>query len=333
MNKNIVCIVLASIVFAGCSKYGYVKLNYPQPPIAYLPEDIRSIALVNRSLTKEEDKPNQVLESIASAEVAGSDRLASDECLKGVYDGINGLNGITIIIPQNTRLYGTGSLKTPDLLDWKQVEEICNSSNADVLLVLETFDSNTDLAVAIAADQAMSVLHTGAPNPAIPGQVRMNVVSYWRLYDPVTRTIIDQYQQSDNIIINTEDIVPPMGALREIAYVAGKEYIQRFLPSYYTVRRDMYKKAKGPNKHIFQTGFRRTEVANWEGAIEIWSGLTEDIKRKTAGRACLNIAVAYEVLGNTDLALKWAKRSYEDYNDKLGRDYAKILLKRKSIED
>ncbi|MGD2033769.1 MAG: DUF6340 family protein [Bacteroidales bacterium] len=333
MVKNIVYLILVSLVFTGCSKYGFVKLNYPQPPAAYLPEDVRTIAVVNRSLVKEEDRSAQVIESVASAEVAGSDRLASDECLKGVYDGINGWNGIKIIIPGNTRLYGTGTLETPDLLDWKQVEELCSSANSDVLLVLENFDSNTDLAMAVAADQAISVLQTGTPNPAIPAQVRMNVVSYWRLYDPVTRSVIDQYRQSENITISTEDVIPPMGALREIAYSAGREYIERFLPGYYTVKRDMYKKAKGPNKHLFRTGFRRAEVANWEGAIEIWNGLTEDSKRKTAGRACLNIAVAYEVLGNTDLALQWAKRAYEDYNDKLARDYAKILLKRKTIEE
>jgi hypothetical protein len=46
----------------------------------------------------------------------------------------------------------------------------------------------------------------------------------------------------------------------------------------------------------------------------------------------LNIAVANEVLGNTDLALDWAKRSYEYHNDKLGRSYSKILLRRKSLE-
>ena len=94
----------------------------------------------------------------------------------------------------------------------------------------------------------------------------------------------------------------------------------------------MYKKAKGASKHKFKAGFRRAEVANWQGAIEIWSEMVENVKRKTAGRACLNIAVAHEVLGNTDLALEWAQKSYEYYNDKLGRDYAKILLRRKSLE-
>jgi hypothetical protein len=66
--------------------------------------------------------------------------------------------------------------------------------------------------------------------------------------------------------------------------------------------------------------------------MEIWKKMVDHVKRKTAGRACLNMAVANEVLGNTDKALEWANKSYEDYRDKLGRRYAKILLRRKSLE-
>ena len=41
---------------------------------------------------------------------------------------------------------------------------------------------------------------------------------------------------------------------------------------------------------------------------------------------------AYEVLGDTNLALEWAQTAYRNYGDKLSRDYAKILLKRKRFE-
>ena len=83
---------------------------------------------------------------------------------------------------------------------------------------------------------------------------------------------------------------------------------------------------------MFKAGYRRAEVANWQGAIEIWDELSDHNKRKTAGRACLNMAVSNEVLGNTGSALDWAQRSYEFYKDKLGRSYSKILLNRQGVE-
>jgi hypothetical protein len=325
-------LIALTAIFSSCSKYGYVSLNYPQAPAAYLPEGVNSIAVVNRSLTKDEDKKSKVIESIASAEIAGSDKIASDECLKGVFDGIQNMNGVDLVTPKTVRIYGTGTRVTPDVLDWEVVEKICDSTEADVLLVLETFDSNTDLMLNAAVENVGAILSGNVPKATVPNQVRMNILCYWRLYDPRSKLIADQFKQTTFMTFDMRDKVPPLTALPETAYAAGQEYIHRFMPTYYTVRRDMYKKGKGKSKDKFKAGFRRSEVANWKGAIEVWTPIAEQFNDKSAGRACLNIAVAHEVLGDTEEALKWAKKSYEDFDDKLGRSYAKILLRRKKLE-
>lgn len=331
MTKNYtICLFILVILFSGCSKYGYVNLNYPIRPAVYMPENVKTVAVVNRSLASKNDKESKISEAIATAEIAGSDKIASDECLKGVFDRMNGQRGITIVIPQKARLYGTGTRVTPELLDWKQVQSICTKEKADALLVLENFDSNSDLIRSAITNQVQNVIRGNTPRPELPGQVRVNVLAFWRLYDPSTKTIADEYSSSHNMTFN--GIVIPPDALPNAAYDAGQEYIQRFLPSYYNVRRDMYKKGTGADKENFLTAFRRAEVANWQGAIDAWTEILKHTTRKNAGRACLNIAVSYEVLGNTDLALQWAQRSYQEYGDDLARTYAKTLLARKNIE-
>lgn len=325
--------LLFVLAISGCSKYGYVSLNYPLAPEVYLPDDVNAIAVVNRSLIQEEDTEQKVLETIATSEIAGSDRLASDECIKGAYDAVQRMDGTQLIIPRKVRMYGTGTREMPELLDWKVVEEICQSEMTDALLVLETFDSNSDLLLSAATEQVSSILSTGSLKASVPDKVNVNVVCYWRLYHPATKSIIDQYQHSSYLSFDLNAGLPPPTALPETAYAAGIAYIQRFLPGFYVVKRDLYKRTSGSAKNQFKAGYRRAEVANWQGAIDLWLGLSDDKKQKTAGRACLNIAVANEVLGNTDLALDWAKKSYEFHDDKLGRSYSKILLRRKSIED
>lgn len=332
MMKNIFYVLIVALSISGCSKYGYVRLNYPQAPQVYLPDDVNFIAVVNRSLITEEDADNRIFEAITTSEIAGSDRLASDECIKGAYDAIQRMEETQLIIPETVRLFGTGTREMPELLDWNLVEEICKSERTDALLVLETFDSNTDLLVSTATEQVAAIISTGSPKSTLPGQINMNVVCYWRLYHPGTKSIIDQYQHSSYLTFDTNGGILPPTALPEAAYAAGVEYIQRFLPSFYVVKRDLYKRTSGSAKDQFKAGYRRTEVANWQGAIDIWEGLTDNNTQKTAGRACLNMAVANEVLGNTDLALEWAKKSYEFHDDKLGRSYAKVLLRRKNIE-
>ncbi len=335
MKRNtLLSLMFIALIFSGCNKYGFVSLNYPVSPAVVMPEKVKTIAIINRSLTKDTDKKNKIIESIVSSEVAGSDRIASDECLKAVFDGLNGYRGISIVIPHTTRWFGSGTGETPDLLDWKLVQDICDSNNASALLVLESFDSNSDLLVSTVAHTVGTIITGGTPEPSVPNQIKMNVVAFWRLYDPSTKTIIDQYRSTNYLTFNgtgTDLIIPPPEALPNTAYAAGQEYISRFLPTYYTVRRDLYKKGKGSSKQAFKAAFRSAEVANWQGAIDAWAAIAKNSSRKNAGRASLNIAVGYEVLGNTDLALQWATSSYEQYNDKLGREYSKILLARKNL--
>lgn len=319
--------VLAMLA-AGCSKYAYVSLNYPLPPEATLPEEVRSIAILNRSLPGEEFRGDQTAEAILTGEVAGSDRLASDECVRGVYDAVTGLPDTELVIPVQLRMPGTGTRELPEMLDWEMVEEICEREGADALLVLETFDSNSDLLVSTARNQVASLITTGPPSPELPGQVKVNVTSTWRMYDPVNHRIIDQYRHDSYMDFDTRGGILPPTALPEAAYMAGRAYMERYLPGHYRVRRQLYQRTGGSAKHQFRAGYRRSEVANWEGAAGIWLELTDHPKRKTAGRACLNMAVASEVMGEYGAALDWAQRSYEYYDDKLGREYSKILLRR-----
>lgn len=330
--KYIISLIVTSTIVVSCGSYGYVYLDYPQSPQVSLPHEIDEIAIVNRSLIKEENRQNRVFESVITGEVAGSDKIASDEAIKGVLAGMQNQNYIKMILPDTLRIYGTGTRQLPDVLSWDLVSGICADNQADALLVLETFDSNSNIVIQTAVQQVSSVLKSGKPSPQLPRQAQVDVRSYWRLYDPYTKTIIDQFQQTHLLNFSLINGVPPLNALPETAYAAGYDYASRFLPGYYRVKRDLYKKGKGKDKNEFATGWRRSEVANWKDAIEIWTRIASNVNSVSAGRAALNVAVAYEVLGNTELALEWAQRAYENHGDKQARDYAKILLRRKRFE-
>ncbi|CAN5469527.1 hypothetical protein BH10BAC1_BH10BAC1_17400 [soil metagenome] len=337
MKLKIYAIALLITQFASsCSKYGYVQLKYPTAPNAVLPENITTIAIVNRSIAPKDasSKGNAITEAILTGEIAGSDKLASDECLRAIFDRFNGYRGMSIVFPKTSRLVGTGTRTTPDPLDWNLVKRICDSTKADALLVLEMFDSNSDVLLSGVTNQINNVISGNIGTPAPPAQVRMNVVSYWRLYDPKTEKIIDQYQSTNYLTFNSSGILnlPPPEALPQTAYSAGEQYVDRFIPGYYFVKRDMYKRGKGKYKEQFKTGFRKSEVANWQGAMEVWEKIAANATGRNAGKACLNMAVGNEVLGKNEEALRWAKKAYEDYGNKIARDYANALKYRINVE-
>lgn len=333
--KTIIKLTASSIfivLFLSCSKYGYVMVNYPLRPMLHFPDSIKSIGLVDRCLIKKEDKKTSVIESIITGEVAGSDKMASKECLRAVYERMNGWRGIRIVNYGIHDEYGSGNSTVPDPLPWVRVRQICDSADVDALLVLEIFDSNSDVLESAVVNQVINIATNNSAPPS--PQIRMTVKSFWRLYEPYSQQIIDQYQNTNFLNFNVSSVLqpPPPQALPQTAYAAGDQYISRFLPGYNRVRRDMYKRGKGSEKGKFKQAFRKSEVANWTGAIESWQKLAKSKRRVNAGRACLNIAVGHEVLGNTTEALKWAQKAYEDYNNKLARDYVGYLQWRMRYE-
>lgn len=305
------------IALSGCNKYAMVSMNYPVAPQAVMPETVKTIALVNRSLTSKEDKPGKIIESVISGEIEVSDRKASEQCINGVLDRINGYENFRCVIPANYKLFGTGTREIPEALSWDVVEDICKTSNADALLVLEMFDSNSDM---------FALPKILFPRP-VDDERTFNVVMYWRLYDHINRQIIDQYECSRQLTFHSHEgnVAVPPKALHGAAYSAGDEYISRFLPSYFIVDRPVYKKGKGSGSKEFQSAYRHVETNDWEGAADTWEQIVNNDIDENKGRACLNMAVYYEQAGDINTAIEWARKAYTDYGIIKARDYENAL--------
>lgn len=321
MKSFTLCIIVAlGITFTGCSKYAMINFNYPLPPQAELPENIKTIALANRSLTAKEDKTRKIIESVLSGEIEVSDRKASDECLYGVTERVRGLEDFSCVIPVECRLIGSGTREIPAPLDWTQVDGICSTTGADALLVLEMFDSNSDM---------FSLPKILAPKPPVGDERTFDVRIFWRLYDPVSQKIIDQYECARKLTYVSDGstyTVPPK-ALHGAAYSAGQEYIERFLPGYFIVSRMMFKSGKDDDKEAFQRAYRHVETDDWEGAADVWEEIMKHNNTENTGRACLNMAVYFEHLGNIDEAIRYARRAYTEYGISQGRDYENDLMR------
>lgn len=316
-NNYLVCMLLVVIACSGCSKYTNISINYPLEPKVYLPDNVNTIALANRSLTAKEDKTGKIIESVLSGEIEVSDRKASEQCLKGAVDRLDRNSNFNLVIPVENKLFGSGTREIPAPLDWSLVQQMCNSSDTDALLVLEMFDSNSDM---------FSLPNILSPKP-VNNERNFNVLMYWRLYDPSIKKIIDQYECSRQITFHVgENVlgVPPK-ALYGAAYSGGQEYIERFLPGHFIENRLIFKRGKGADKQSFKMANRHVETNDWEGAADLWEEILKHDNFKNQGRACLNMAVYFEQAGNIDAAIEWARKAYVDYNVKAGRDYEYAL--------
>lgn len=317
-NFTLIWIAALALVLSGCSKYAMVSFNYPLPPQENMPENVKTIALVNRSLTNKDDKAGKIIESVLSGEIEVSDRKASEQCIRGAFERIEANSEFRCVIPADHRLYGTGTREIPLPLDWPTVEGVCNTSDADALLVLEMFDSNSDM---------FSLGKILAPKAGPERERTFNILMYWRLYDPSIKKVIDQYETSRQVTFHSdgESVAVPPKALHGAAYSAGQEYIERFLPGFFIVNRMLFKKGKGAGKLDFKSAYRHVETNDWEGAADAWEEIMKGQSFENKGRACLNMAVYFEHIGNIEEAMKWARRAYVEFGIKQGRDYEASL--------
>ena len=86
-----------------------------------------------------------------------------------------------------------------------------------------------------------------------------------------------------------------------------------------------------PDDSAWHGAYKNAMDFKWEEAIKAWIPLTEDQKPEKASYAAFNIAVACQMLGQTDLAIEWVSfaRSKMDFSE--ARQLSQYLYNHKRI--
>lgn len=329
------------IITAACSamlmiitscKTAYISIQILKPAQITLPADIKSIAFVNRSLPDKKDRVKNVIEGALTGEAIFADRIGSEECIKGVLNGLNNSPRFSALMPSGLDLRGSGGRQFSDPLDWETVERICKDNGADALACLEVFDSNNRTGMANRKvtkkekDKEITYIEYTAT-------LYIDIESGWRVYFPATKQIIDQNVYTDSRSWSStsdagkraEQGLPTKDhAVSDAGFYAGNQYARRISPLWIWVGRDYYKKGN----EDFETARRKVAVNDWKGAAELWQKHISDSDPKIAGYACYNMALANEMDSTLETAIEWAKKAYVNYKIKNARYYLNTLQQR-----
>jgi hypothetical protein len=257
-------------------------------------------------------------------------RGLSDELLNNTrFNEVKTLNDI------NFRTSALTDFPTP--LTWEIVGQICSETKTDALFSLEKFDTDTHL------NYSTRKVDVKTPLGSIPGiehQANMEtlVKTGWRIYDPASKRILDEYIYNESINFSGRGINPLLAAaalvgrkdaVNQVSNKAGHGYAMRIIPIRLRVMRDYY--VKGTNN--FKIARRKAQVGKWDEAGQLWEKETNNSSSRIAGRASYNMAIINEINGDLDSALKWAQKSYEDTNNKLALRYVRIIENRRYKND
>ncbi|GEP96965.1 DUF6340 family protein [Chitinophaga cymbidii] len=333
--KNLLFITLAAVTCSSCKSTELVYINVLNPAPVTIPAYIKSPGVLNRTSVTSQHKAVDVVDKIFSLEGVQLDK-------EGAESSVSGLTGELLKNDRFSDVKALGGLdlttNAPGLfsapLSWETVDEICREHHVDALFSLELFDTDSKISYATIP----VALKTPLGNvPGIEHQASMltSVKTGWRIYDPASRNILDEFPLVRDLTFSGRGINPVAAAgalinrkeaVKEVSEQAGQHYAMRIIPYRTRVTRDYY--VKGTDN--FRTARRKAQTGNWDGAAELWKKETTNPSSTVAGRACYNMAIICEINGELDLAIKWSQKAYEEYNNRLALKYIRLLKNRQA---
>jgi hypothetical protein len=332
--RNLILLLLAGSILYSC-KTQDLYLSVLEPAPVTLPGYIKKPGVINRTQVSEATKNIDKVDKVLSLEGADLDKEGAATCISGLTNELVKNNRFTEIVPVTSSvLTTTGSGIFPAPLSWEEVDRLCRQNNTDALFALEMYDTDTKIDYSTSKKDIKTPLGVV---PAIEHHANMQTIvkTGWRIYDPQNRIIVDEIPMSDQITFSGSGINPVVAAkalmgrkdaVKQVSEQVGQAYAMRIIPYWIRVSRDYY--VKGTDN--FKIAKRKARTGNWDEAGKLWEKETNNSKGKIAGRACYNMAIINEINGNLDEAVKWAQKSYEDYNNKLALHYVRILENRKA---
>ena len=328
MIKQIVYIALIITSLSSCATSS-VSVDIQRPADITINKNIRNVVIVNRSSPSKDNLVGNIVEGLVSGEGIGIDKKGAEYCVEGLSAMLNNSERFSLKNVGGIELKGTGTSSFPIPLSWNEVKSICGSYDGNALLVLETFDSDSQILAGPPVSRTRKVKGKKVKELRYPATLIMEVESGWRIYDVNNEKIIDENKyievkefdawgsSSDEARFN---LPSKRTAIKQAGINAGEKYGFRITPIWLKANRTYY-----IGKHEDLKNARKyVKSGDWDTAIEIWLTLAQNKDLKTANRAAFNMALASEIKNKLKAAIDWAKKA-QKLGNKKAYNYLKVL--------
>lgn len=326
----VICVIMVAFL-SSCTSTNQLTMTAVEPAPVSIASDVQNIGIINRSLPSEGHKTIDQIDKILSIEGKNLDKHGAAAAVTSLRDELiaEGRFENIINIEDEAELQkGLGVL--PATLTWDQVEAICDKYNVDVVFSLAFYDTDTKVDYKQTTIEQPNSFGVKLPIPGHEVTLKTLIKNGWRVYDPQSKLILDEYFFNENIVavgsgINpieaVKAIINRKEAVVEQSRNIGNAYARRIRPYKRRVTRNYF--VKGTDN--FVVAKRKAQTGDWDGAAKLWERELSHPDEKIAGRAHYNMAISNEINGNLDKALEFASKSYADYRNNDALRYLDIL--------
>jgi hypothetical protein len=297
-------------------------LEVVKPADIDVPSEIESFSVVQRNEAPKGSRRSTNWEGLVSGEGIGLDNKSAEFATMGLILELSKSPRFTIKqFVSNDKFYGTGTLKMAEPLNWETVELICEKSNSQALIVIETFDSDLDRDV-ISREVITNSKGERVSEKVFDSNIKAKIYIGWRIYYPNQKKIIDVFEDDASLKESSSwgterdannDLTRVEYLVKKGAQTLGAKYARRISPSNVKLTRYYYIRGSSDLKRAKSNMLSK----DYNTAIEIWeSEFYSANKLKIKGRSAYNLAVGFESKSDYEMAIKWAQESIDSGNIK-----------------
>jgi hypothetical protein len=301
-------ITLATMFLASCASVATIPIEVMRPADYSVPPDVLSVVVVDFSFPHRGDSTHVLRLSPSNTEVVDTiwiddfglkvvESMAIELENRAFFDSVF-LHPVSLNRPPAGR---------PNLsLSPYQVDKILEDYNAQAVIALESVEYNSLF-------QAETL--EGFYYVSLDAKSRL----LWKIYDSQGRTMDAHIQQDSIFWDNSEDLysgdfssIPAIrSAMETLADFMGKYYPDRIAPYWESQQRFYY----SAGHHLFSRANDLLKANNWDHAARVWYYVFDEGNEKQKAMAAFNIALSFEVRGDFEEAVAWAKVSKDLFED------------------
>ena len=323
-------VLFAVTLLASCVAHKNVVINSIKPAEIDIDSKIQKVIIVNR--TDASGNFLNVVEGIVTGEMPFEDRAAVDAFIAGLNNEMRISERFETQIARQILKGNSPTNAFPEPLDWWTLEGLLREYNADAVLAIELLDSDF---IVTESKKVIEKKEEGGKIIKVDeyhASGLANLVIGIRIYDPRTKTILDQKRYKDTrtwegvALTKTEALaalINKSDANNFLANEVGVAYAHRIAPMPVLLNRVYVGKSK--DAPAVEQGARFADVGQWAEAIQIWEKAIPTSPQKEAGILAQNIAVGYEILGDMEKAAGWAQRAYTQFGNRNAKKYYEEL--------
>jgi hypothetical protein len=337
--KQFAAIIIAGVLTYSCIPTKSLVIDIPIPASGELPENIQSLTLVSQAIDDDftnfhtDSLQKQFFEKRFNLDTVIYDLQMADTTLKALGELLFESGRYDYVIPENRFLESPKTSLLATELPWNTVRDFCKTFETDAVLSMDYLKTRV---VTQYKNETFFDPFQGGFNSAARAGMKIYYEALFRIYDPSEEKILLREFITDTLYWDDTDtsarslfsrFTPIKQALTETGIVIALELTDKIAVRWRPESRRYFVKGNAN----FRQANQIAERGDWLTAVSRWTEIAEKAGSKALkSKAQLNVALGYEILGNLDLAIKWALESYNTMYRPLTYEYLDILNRRKN---